>query len=115
MMNSILLYIVQNENEIPQQLVPSNGYYLVGREVRIVDNLGQVATFVAPQKVNANNSAQTAYLQNYINSQIAPMQATVNNINNRVPAVPTPAYLVNTNTGCGANYGYNSGCGCNNV
>lgn len=64
---------------------------------------------------NANNSAQTAYLQNYINSQIAPMQATVNNINNRVPSVPVPAYLVNTNTGCGANYGYNSGCGCNNV
>lgn len=57
MMNSILLYIVQNENEIPQQLVPNSGYYLVGREVRIVDNLGQVATFVAPQKVNANNSS----------------------------------------------------------
>lgn len=66
---------------------------------------------------NANNSAQTAYLQNYINSQIAPMQATVNNINNRVPQVPSPAYLVNTNTGCGANYGYgyNNGCGCNNA
>lgn len=57
MMNSILLYIVQNENEIPQQLVPNSGYYLVGREVRIVDNLGQVATFIAPQKVNANNSS----------------------------------------------------------
>lgn len=57
MVNSILLYIVQNENEIPQQLVPNSGYYLVGREVRIVDNLGQVATFVAPQKVNVNNGS----------------------------------------------------------
>ena len=68
-------------------------------------------------QANANNSAQTAYLQNYINSQIAPMQTTINNINNRVPSVPTPAYLVNTNTGCGANYGYgyNNGCGCNNA
>lgn len=68
-------------------------------------------------QANANNSSQTAYLQNYINSQIAPMQTTLNNINNRVPSVPTPAYLVNTNTGCGANYGYgyNNGCGCNNA
>lgn len=66
---------------------------------------------------NANNSAQTAYLQNYINSQIAPMQATINNINSRVPEIPSPAYLINTNTGCGANYGYgyNHGCGCNNA
>ena len=53
MVNSILLYIVQNENEIPQQLVPNSGYYLVGREVRIVDNLGQVAT----QKANVNNGS----------------------------------------------------------
>ena len=68
-------------------------------------------------QANANNSAQTAYLQNYINSQIAPMQATVNNINSRIPQIPNPAYLINTNTGCGANYGYgcNSGCGCNNA
>ena len=57
MVNSIRLYIVQNENEIPQQLVPNSGYYLVGREVRIVDNLGQVATFVAPQKANVNNGS----------------------------------------------------------
>ena len=61
MVNSILLYIVQNENEIPQQLVPNSGYYLVGREVRIVDNLGQVATFVAPQKANVNNGSMEKY------------------------------------------------------
>ena len=62
---------------------------------------------------NANNSAQTAYLQNYINSQLAPVQATVNSISGRVPSVPQPAYIVSTNTGCGANYAYGGGCNCN--
>lgn len=62
---------------------------------------------------NANNSAQTAYLQNYINSQLAPIQTTVNTITNKIPGNPVPAYLVNTNTGCGANYAYGGGCNCN--
>ena len=64
MLNSILLYIVQNENEIPQQLVPNSGYYLIGREIRIVDNMGQVATFVPPQKANENTNANT-YLSSF--------------------------------------------------
>lgn len=67
---------------------------------------------VAQLRNNANNSAQTAYIQNYVNSQIAPMQSAINTLLNRVPNNPQPAYLVNTNTGCGANYN-NSGCGCN--
>lgn len=61
---------------------------------------------------NANNSAQTAYLQNYINSQLAPIQNTVNTITNKIPCNPVPAYLVNTNTSCGANYAYGNVCGC---
>lgn len=61
---------------------------------------------------NANNSAQTAYLQNYINSQLAPIQNTVNTITNKIPSSPVPAYLVNTNTSCGANYAYGNVCGC---
>ena len=61
---------------------------------------------------NANNSAQTAYLQNYINSQLASIQNTVNTITNKIPGNPVPAYLVNTNTSCGANYAYGNGCGC---
>ena len=61
---------------------------------------------------NANNSAQTAYLQNYINSQLAPIQNTVNTITNKIPGSPIPAYLVNTNTSCGANYAYGNSCGC---
>ena len=63
MLNSILLYIVQNENEIPQQLVPNSGYYLIGREIRIVDNMGQVATFVPPQKANENTNANMDKLE----------------------------------------------------
>lgn len=61
---------------------------------------------------NANNSAQTAYLQNYINSQLVPIQNTVNTITNKIPNNPVPAYLVNTNAGCGANYAYGNGCSC---
>ena len=61
---------------------------------------------------NANNSAQTAYLQNYVNSQVAPIQAAINTLVNRIPNTPQPAYLVNTNTSCGANYAYGNGCGC---
>ena len=57
------------------------------------------------------NSAQTAYLQNYVNSQVAPIQAAVNTLVNRVPNTPQPAYLVNTNTSCGANYAYGNCCG----
>lgn len=73
---------------------------------------------------NANNNAQTAYLQNYINSQLAPMQTTINNITNKIPNNPQPAVVVGTTNG---NYGYggwnnsccamnyNGGCGCNNA
>lgn len=53
---------------------------------------------------NANNSAQTAYIQNYVNGQLAPMQSAINTLLNRIPNNPQPAYLVNTNTTCGANY-----------
>lgn len=75
-------------------------------------------------QANANNSSQTAYLQNYINSQIAPMQTTLNNITNKIPNNPQPAVVVGTANG---NYGYggwnnsccamnyNGGCGCNNA
>lgn len=55
MVNSILLYIVQNENEIPQQLIPNTAYYIAGREVRIVDNIGQVSTFTSVGSKNDND------------------------------------------------------------
>lgn len=67
---------------------------------------------------NANNSAQTAYLQNYVNGQVAPVQTAVNTLLNRIPSNPVPAVVVGTANGNGYgynnNYAYswNNGCGC---
>lgn len=63
---------------------------------------------------NANNSAQTAYLQNYINSQLAPVQTGMNTLMNRVPSNPVPAVVVgNASTGGYAYGGWNNSCcGC---
>lgn len=65
---------------------------------------------------NANNSAQTAYIQNYVNSQIAPVQTAVNTLINRVPSNPVPAIVVGSSNSNGYNnyaYGWNnSGCTC---
>ena len=63
---------------------------------------------------NANNSAQTAYLQNYINSQLAPMQTGMNTLMNRVPSNPVPAVVVGNASAGGYAYGgwNNSCCGC---
>lgn len=49
-MNTVLMYIIKSENEIPLQILPNTAYYIIGKEVRIVDNLGQVTTFVIPPK-----------------------------------------------------------------
>ena len=62
---------------------------------------------------NANNSAQTAYLQNYINSQVAPIQTSVNTLLNRVSPPPVPAVVVGSSNAYGANnyaYSWNNGC-----
>lgn len=64
---------------------------------------------------NANNSAQTAYLQNYVNSQVAPIQTSVNTLLNRVSPPPVPAVVVGSSNAYGANnyaYSWNNGCGC---
>lgn len=50
MMNSVIMYLVQSEAEIPMQPLPNTSYYIIGREVRIYDNAGQMATFVLPPK-----------------------------------------------------------------
>lgn len=48
MLNSTILYLVQSENEIPQQTLPNTAYYLIGKEVRIYDNANQMTRFVLP-------------------------------------------------------------------
>lgn len=50
MLNSTILYLVQSENEIPQQTLPNTAYYIIGREVRVYDNANQMTQFVLPPK-----------------------------------------------------------------
>ena len=59
MTNSILLYLIQSEKEIPTQLVPNTAYYIIGKEVRIIDNLGQMSIFkMAGPQENGDLSAR---------------------------------------------------------
>lgn len=54
MLNSTILYLVQSENEIPQQTLPNTAYYIIGKEVRIFDNANQMTLFTKdmPQENN---------------------------------------------------------------
>lgn len=45
MLNSAIMYLIQSENDIPTQIMPNTAYYLIGREVRIYDSLGQLSVF----------------------------------------------------------------------
>ena len=68
MTNSILLYLIQSEKEIPTQLVPNTAYYIIGKEVRIIDNLGQMSIFkmVGPQE-NGDLSARIEECEKKLN------------------------------------------------
>ena len=50
MMNSVIMYLIQSEAEIPIQPMPNTSYYIIGKEVRIFDNAGQMAVYVLPLK-----------------------------------------------------------------
>ena len=50
MMNSVIMYLIQSEAEIPIQPMPNTSYYIIGKEVRIFDNAGQMAVYVLPPK-----------------------------------------------------------------
>lgn len=50
MLNSVIMYLVQSEAEIPIQPMPNTSYYIIGKEVRIFDNAGQMAVYVLPPK-----------------------------------------------------------------
>lgn len=46
MPTSILMYIIQNENEIPAQIIPNTAYYIPSKkEVRIFDNMRTGSVF----------------------------------------------------------------------
>lgn len=53
---SVIMYLVQSEAEIPQQVLPNTSYYIIGREVRIYDNAGQLSVFTLKndRKENTN-------------------------------------------------------------
>lgn len=50
MLNSVIMYLIQSEAEIPIQPLPNTSYYIIGKEVRIFDNAGQMTTFVLPPR-----------------------------------------------------------------
>lgn len=54
-MNTVLMYVIKNEAEIPMQVLPNTAYYIIGKEVRIVDNMGQIITFIVPPKEELPN------------------------------------------------------------
>ena len=55
-LQSVIMYLVQSEAEIPQQVVPNTSYYIIGREVRIYNNAGQLSVFTLKndRKENTN-------------------------------------------------------------
>ena len=56
-LQSVIMYLVQSEAEIPQQVLPNTSYYIIGREVRIYDNAGQLSVFTLKndRKENGND------------------------------------------------------------
>ena len=58
MLNSVIMYLIQSEAEIPIQPLPNTSYYIIGKEVRIFDNAGQMATFILPPKEPTQDEKQ---------------------------------------------------------
>jgi len=60
MPTSILMYIIQSENEIPAQIIPNTAYYIPSKkEVRIFDNMrtGSVFKLDEPMPVAAQDTS----------------------------------------------------------
>lgn len=58
MLNSVIMYLVQSEAEIPIQPLPNTSYYIIGKEVHIFDNAGQMKIFVLPPKEPTQDEKQ---------------------------------------------------------
>ena len=58
MLNSVIMYPIQSEAEIPIQPLPNTSYYIIGKEVRIFDNAGQMTTFILPPKEPTQDEKQ---------------------------------------------------------
>lgn len=57
-MNTILMYVVNSEAEIPSQPPINSAYYILGKEVRIVDNGGSSMTFSLVRPTNENDKIE---------------------------------------------------------
>lgn len=57
-LQSVIMYLVQSEAEIPQQVLPNTSYYIIGREVRIYDNAGQLSVFTLKNNKKENNELE---------------------------------------------------------
>ena len=55
-LQSVIMYLVQSEAEIPQQVLPNTSYYIIGREVRIYDNAGQLSIFTLKNEKKENSN-----------------------------------------------------------
>ena len=63
-LQSVIMYLVQSEAEIPQQVLPNTSYYIIGREVRIYDNAGQLSVFTLKNDRKENNNELEKRLSN---------------------------------------------------
>ena len=63
-LQSVIMYLVQSEAEIPQQVLPNTSYYIIGREVRIYDNAGQLSVFTLKNDKKEDNNVLEKRLDN---------------------------------------------------
>ena len=45
MPQSILMYLVQSESDIPKQPIPNTAYYVLGQKVVVYDNMNKCSVF----------------------------------------------------------------------
>lgn len=55
-MNTMLMYLIPKEQDFPAQILPNTAYYILGKEVRITDNLGQMVVFTLKKEEITNDS-----------------------------------------------------------
>ena len=63
-MNTMLMYLIPKEQDFPAQILPNTAYYILGKEVRITDNLGQMVVFTLKKEETTNDSEIAERLKN---------------------------------------------------
>ena len=52
----MLMYLIPKEQDFPAQILPNTAYYILGKEIRITDNLGQMVVFTLKKEEATNDS-----------------------------------------------------------